>query len=295
MNKDIYLDFYHRKSFADIRDAENLLKVVLEDPTFAPDRWAPFEPINKPFDQETFRAAAECLSNFEKMQQRKPYEKWTGSLLLKRTKTPKCLSMFEWSHLQHRPFSSSYFRVAVEWLRSPERLEKFLSFSNKLYSAFDGFWFASIATDDELEEKRRLKWFRPDKDYKEGGYIVEGSPGVFLEQCIPGVFWGNYFGPLYVDWLGKEKFSTLPCVDMKEMPDGGVFFTTAKTPFDWNKEEARQVASAIREHLGADAFFDLEGLKERIRNAVASGVEVTNDLPNKLTIPCRVPPFSFKG
>ncbi len=294
MIKDIYLDFYHRKSFANAKDAEELLRALLAEQVFAPDRWAPFEPINKTFDQGTLRAAAECLSNFEKIQQRKPYEKWTGSLLLKRTRTPKCLSMFEWSHLQHRPFNSSYFRIAADWLRTDKRLEEFLGFSNKLYAAFDGFWFASIATDQELEEKRRLKWFRPDNDHKEGGYFIEGSPGIFLEKCIPGIFWGNYFGPQYVDWFGKEKFRTLPCVTMKEMPDGGVFFTTAKTPFDWNTGEAKEVVETIREHLGSDAFFDIDALKERIRSAVASGVEVTNDLPMRLTAPCRVPPFAFK-
>jgi hypothetical protein len=188
----------------------------------------------------------------------------------------------------------SYFSVVAGWLEALDHLEKFLSFSKKLYSAFDSFWFASIASDEELEEKRRLKWFRPDKDHKKGGYIIEGSPGIFLEKCIPGIFWGNYFGPFYVDWFGRDKFKTLPSVYKEEMPDGGIFFTIANSPFDWNTEEARQVADSVKKHLGADAFFDLSTLKTRLDEAIVSGVEVTNDLPKKLIPSCRVPTFPFE-
>jgi hypothetical protein len=289
----VYLDFYHRKSFAKPKDARALLELLLADATFAPDRWAPFEPINRPLDRQALGPAAESFANFENTQKKNSIEKWTGSILLKRTKVPKCLFGLEWSHLRHRPFNISYFGVAQNWLKTPARLAALLDFTESLYFAFDHFWFACIGCDEEKEEKRRLKWFRPDRSHPDGGYTIQEAPGIFLEKGIPGIYWGNYFGPFYVDWFGREKFKTLPCVYKKELKDGGIFFTIADSPFEWNSDKARAMGRRAMEHLNPRAFFDLPELKKAVEAAVASGAKVTNDLPQRLIRPCEVPKFPF--
>ena len=92
-----------------------------------------------------------------------------------------------------------------------------------------------------------------------------GGIGVKLEEGIPGVFWGNYFGPFYVDWFGREKFDDLPCVEKRWLDSGGIFFTTAATPFEWNTPAARQMQQAVKDHLGREAFFDSETVIARVR------------------------------
>jgi len=293
--KNIRIDFYHRKSFADKQEAALFLNWLLSVRTFAPEKWAPFEPIKNPFDAVHVGEAAESFANFSGMQKAKPQEKWAGLLLLKRTKTPKSSFYLEWNHYQHNPFNICYFDVEAQWVNTQERLETLLGFSDELYSNLGGYWYANIATDEEREEKINLKWFRPDKAHPSGGYFIEGAPGIFLEKGIPGIFWGNYFGPFYVDWFGRDKFKTLPCSYKKEMPDGGIFFTIAESPSKWNTEEAREMELRIKEHLGADAFFHLQALKESLKQEIASGIEVTNDLPKKLTQVCRVPVLPGKS
>ena len=293
--KKVVIDFYHRKSFADRQEGERFLNWLLSDRTFAPEKWAPFEPIKKPFDAANVAEAAESFANFAGMQKTKPQEKWAGLLLLKKTKTPKSSFYLEWNHYQHRPFNICYFDVDAQWVNTQEHQEVLLRFSDELYANLGGYWYANIATDEEREEKRKLKWFRPDKEQPNGGYVIEETPGIFLEKGIPGIFWGNYFGPFYVDWFGREKFNTLPCSYKKEMPDGGIFFTIVPTPERWNTEEAREMESRIRNHLGVDAFFDLHSLRERLALAIASGIEVTNDLPKSLTQTCRVPMLPAKN
>lgn len=293
--KKIRIDFYHRKSFANRQDGERFLHWLLSGRTFSPEKWAPFEPIKRPFDPAHVGEAAESFANFSGMQKAKPPEKWAGLLVLKRTKTPKSLFYLEWNHYQHRPFNMCYFDIAENWLENANNLDAFLNFSDDLYTAFDGFSFASIASDEERGEKIDLKWFRPDKDHPNGGYVIEEAPGIFLEKGIPGIFWGNYFGPFYVEWFGRDKFKTLPCSYKKEMPDGGIFFATAESPSKWNTEEARAMELRIKNHLGADAFFHLQTLKESLMREIATGGEVTNDLPQKLTQVCSVPVFPRKS
>ena len=118
-----------------------------------------------------------------------------------------------------------------------------------------------------------------------------GGVGVKLEEGIPGVFWGNYFGPFYVDWFGRGKFDDLPCVEKRWLDTGGIFFTTAATPFDWNTPAARQMQQAAMEHLGRDAFFDSETVFARVRQLEPIP---HNFEPEQFQTPRRLPDFPFK-
>lgn len=291
--KKITLDFYHRKSFADRNETRKLLEWLLEHPVFNPDKWAPFEPIRKPFDSGHLEESIESFANFEKVQEKRSWESWNGMLLLKRTKYPKSLSVFEWNHYKRYPFKMCFIDVEEKWAKNEVHLQKLVDFTHDIYSMFNGFWFAVLGLDAEREEKRSLRWFRPKHDHPNGGYYIEEAPGIFLHNGIPGIYWANYYGPFYVDWFGREKFEDLPCVFKKEMPDGGYFFTTAPSPWEWNSEEARKIQSQIRDHLGRDAFFDMEGLKNALVEKIAECAEITDDLPNQLIRPCRVPKFPF--
>ena len=122
------------------------------------------------------------------------------------------------------------------------------------------------------------------------GHRQGGAVGVELERGIPGVYWGNYFGPFYVDWFGRKKIEELPCVEKRWLDSGGIFFTTAPTPFDWNSPVARQIQQAVKEHLGEDAFYDFETVRSCVRELEPMPNRIE---PEQFQTPRRVPDFPF--
>lgn len=96
--------------------------------------------------------------------------------------------------------------------------------------------------------------------------------GVHLKEGLPGIYWANFFGPVYVELFGKEKFLTVPAYHKEELPDGGFFLLTSASPFDYGKPEVHELEEKIIDHLGREAFFE-------------------KAYPKKV---CRVPQFIFE-
>jgi|GEM_PF-1829712 len=80
------------------------------------------------------------------------------------------------------------------------------------------------------------------------------SPGT-LNHRMPGVFWCNYFGTLYVDFFGKEKILSFPWENVEFLPSGGLVTFLAKEP---HKElvQSDEREKKAKEHLGSDSFGD---------------------------------------
>jgi hypothetical protein len=74
-------------------------------------------------------------------------------------------------------------------------------------------------------------------------------------ECLPGIFWANFFSKLYVDWFGEEKMRTAPCYAREELPGGGVLLLTAASPLEYAKPEVKELEQRLLAHLGEDAFF----------------------------------------
>jgi hypothetical protein len=156
---------------------------------------------------------------------------------------------------------------------------------------FHDAWFAAMCLDGEWDDHNVLsykRWRLPDWPH---GYEMQQAMGTALQTGVPGVYWGTYFGPFYVDWFGRERFETLPCVEKRELPTGGIFFTTAPTPFQWDKAETRAMQRGVMEHLGADAFFDMQALRAQMA-AIGELFPESFD-PRRLIPPHRVPEFPF--
>jgi hypothetical protein len=72
---------------------------------------------------------------------------------------------------------------------------------------------------------------------------------------------------------------------------GGIFFTTAASPFDWETVEVRRLQQAVKEHLDADSFFDMETVQLVLSEL---GPIPENVQPEQLQPPRRIPEFPFK-
>jgi hypothetical protein len=101
-------------------------------------------------------------------------------------------------------------------------------------------------------------------DYKGKNFSVsrdsQGTLEEFVgddpEKGIPGLYWMNLFGPLYVDWFGGERLKALPAT-VESQPGGAVFIQFGATPEEAEGIDARQSQRAAIAALGNDAFFDI--------------------------------------
>lgn len=280
---------YGRAQFDTHERAQKLLEMLCRHESFVPNRYGWHEPIRSAFSPDNMEGAIAALLN-EERNRRYPDDP-SGMVLLKRTGPPKSLYYVDWSGMKAAPFGVSFYDVEAQFVRDTNMLEQWAQFSFSLFATHDA-WFAYMAIDEEKAQKTRFIWTVP-KNAPRGwtpGTKAEGFFGAKLQRGIPGVFWGNYFGSFYVEWFGREKFETLPCVEKRELPTGGLFFTTAPTPWDWDKPEYHRLQRQVMEHLGADAFFDMEAFRERVQRELGKGGIYE---PGQLLPRCRVPEFPF--
>jgi hypothetical protein len=286
---DLAVLVYTRAAFDTEERARKILDYLLNSPHFAPERFGEYDPLRR-LTAKTLDKAVSLIIN--RIGQELDPERVRSDVFFERTRSPRCSYRVAWEHLPHVAFMRNWCDVEQDYVRQPERLSEWIEFSFGLLELQQA-WYARFALGVEQYAKNVMSWWTqyPRARDPEKGVENEGGVGVELEKGIPGVYWGNYFGPFYVEWFGREKFKTLPCVEKRWLDTGGVFFTTASTPFDWDAPEARQLQQAVKEHLGADAFFDIE----TVRQVLAELEPIPEYMkPDQFQPPRRVPEFPFK-
>lgn len=283
------VDIYSRAAFDTEERAKEVVNHLLSCLRFAPNRFGQYDPLRR-LTLERVEQVVLLIMN-RTGQERDP-ERVFSNVHFERTRYPKCSYRVAWARLPHRAFEISWYIVEEDFIRAPSHLAEWLEFAFGLLRLHEA-WYARFCLDMEGLQKNFLTWRKRHLRAENPHEGVEGARGVGveLEKGIPGVYWGNYFGPFYVDWFGREKFETLPCVEKRWLDTGGIFFTTAPTPFDWDTPEARQLQQAVKEHLGADAFFDIETVRWLIRELEPIPETMA---PEQFQPPRRVPEFPFK-
>lgn len=276
---------YSRNAFNTVERAKELVDYVLTQPRFAPARATTHDLYSgqaSKWGKQMDRSLDKLIPNVERP--------WSGCIF-ERSRYPSCNFIVDFGLSLYQPFSISNYRTEERFVRKPEGLEEWLDFVGGLLYRHQA-WYAAFHLSEEWHAKNYLAWralYSTVQDRKEA-LERKASIGPRLEKGIPGIYWGNYFGPFFVDWFGREKFGDLPCVEKRWLDSGGIFFTTASTPFDWNTNEARQVQQAVKEHLGQNAFFDCETVLASVRQLepIPRYME-----PEQFQSPRRVPDFPF--
>jgi hypothetical protein len=102
-------------------------------------------------------------------------------------------------------------------------------------------------------------------DYNRKNFLVtsdslgtlERYVGQDPEKGLPGLYWMNLFGPLYVDWFGREPMKQVPATLVEEYQDGSVLLQFGETPADSEAGEAQAQQKMAVRILGEDTFFDI--------------------------------------
>lgn len=229
--------------------------LVLEDDFLLPQKYDSREPERFVFD----------ASNLAKL-----FEIWaseTAWLTLKRRKPfPIWILIQNWKYREHRQFNQIMAGFDERYFAEEDNIARLLSCAKRLY-VWGGITHGYICHRQDWDVKN---YFGVETKVASGKSVVTG--GLRLQEGLPGIYWANYFGPLYVNFFGREKFLTAPAYHKEELSDGGFLLLTAPSPLDYGRPEVRALEEAIIDHLGRDAFFEKAH-------------------PQKV---CRVPQFTFE-
>jgi len=136
---------------------------------------------------------------------------------------------------------------AVIVSKGPEFIKQLASDVCRLAQADYGL----VATDHDY----RAKHF---SSVREGVSEVQQYIGDNPEQGIPGVYWMNFFGPVYVDYFGKQKLAAVrDDAEIIFLDTGGVYLRFGRLPEDSHTPAAVEHQRAVIRILGEEAFFDL--------------------------------------
>jgi hypothetical protein len=288
LEEDIKTLIFGRATFSTMDSAMLVLDHLLKGGPFTPQYWGALPPVRNPFNEEHMDEAVKTLIN-QAGQDFTP-DAPSGDIFLERRKKPKVHYRVEWSRGPYTAISKSSYIVEAKALQHNTQLAEWLSFMLPLLEIHEAL-FAAFYLDAEWEDHNVLRyktWRLPDWP---NGYNQIGGGGTDLLKELPGIYWGTYFGHFYVDWFGREKFDDLPVVTKQELPGGGIFFTTADTPFEWAKPETQARQAAIKRHLGEDTFFNMGALRSELAKLQQPFPEGFD--PVTLAPRARVPEFPF--
>lgn len=182
-------------------------------------------------------------------------DRWTSKIVGFHIKRKKPYSMFMlidiWKK-KHGNFNSITASIDTMYFQNGCNTDRLLGSVNELYSwgAIDHGYICH-----RHEKEKKNKYF-VEGEYDPIGRLLPKTGGTRLHEGLPGIYWANYFGPIYVKFFGPQKFLSVPAYYKEELPDGGFLLLTSKTPFEYSNKKVQKLAKEIIEHLGRDAFFE---------------------------------------
>jgi hypothetical protein len=87
---------------------------------------------------------------------------------------------------------------------------------------------------------------------REGGGMM--AIGVDFSRCLPGVYWLNFYGRTYRDFIGRERLLSAPAYDVREVGDG-VLLRLHADPTKWDSPEYQATERQVLAHVGPQFFF----------------------------------------
>lgn len=162
------------------------------------------------------------------------------------------------------PVNFEHLTAEKKYFEETGGSEAFLSFSKKMFALFGAYYGRIYHWQDKRQQNKILKYFPPGHP-SAGEIYSETGFGGDTRKGIPGVYWANFFGRIYVDTIGRGKFLTAPCYRREELPDGGFLLITSESPLDWDKPDVQELRKAMRDHLGYEYFCDIKNPDRRCK------------------------------
>lgn len=135
---------------------------------------------------------------------------------------------------------------------SPTGAQMYMGLAYRLMHVLECF-HGAIHCDEEYLDQHGVECCK-----QEGDRLVHWREmiGIGYREYLPGIYWGNLFGPPIAEWLGVDRIRSCPCHHYREISPGYHLVIAYPDIASHNAPEAVAAKDAIREHLGAEHFFD---------------------------------------
>ncbi|MBO0805051.1 MAG: hypothetical protein J2P25_18495 [Nocardiopsaceae bacterium] len=122
--------------------------------------------------------------------------------------------------------------------------------------SLDLAWAMAHIFSERQAGEYRGAWFDvPGREENRVKAAIQGPFPYFLRD----VYWGNVFGPPYTELFGADKLRTAPAAAVTELRPGYFYLQLTESILDLCDKGSlprnREVRDAVREHLGADCFY----------------------------------------
>ena len=221
-------------------DARNLFDIWARNaPSFFPDRAGVHEPLKRPFS----------LASLEDV-----LDDWKFQFLLKRVSSPKLQSVVMMQYGPHKLHST--------WTIGLRRIKDFddISFGNLIKAAARSFLpdFGFIHSVTAAETARGLSngsiAFLDSARKTKSLYVTTH----ILKRYVPDIYWTTIFGGQYVQLFSRSRLLSAPVHRVEELGNGCVLLQLTPKLTDVFDDESHfeRLRQVVRNHLGADVFFD---------------------------------------
>ncbi|GAP62319.1 hypothetical protein ARMA_0742 [Ardenticatena maritima] len=226
--ENVGLTFWVVKPFDAPEVAEAFLK-ILERYGYAPDR------INTGWTGERWLKLSQHLEEYYRAWREVPPKEVVKVCLLRRTLYPRGRIMVDINATGSLPFDTIDVCLEADYFREEGAQRNFLELGKALY-----------------------RLVSPAYGIVEFSSTLHAKTGPMnLRRGLPGIFWGNFLGPEYVELMGRKKLEEvakrLP-VEVEWMKDGGVLLTLGGCVLDSGTSEKLALAEEVERFLGEEYF-----------------------------------------
>lgn len=146
-------------------------------------------------------------------------------------------------NLDNMQFGNYLSIISEEKQHGEELAKKYLSVLERLFDN-DLFDHGFCCLSDQYDEKNL--------DRSEGGVR---AVGLDASKCLPGFYWGNYFGDYLCKHIGESRLLEVPSCRSKKL-QYGVLVTNELPPDSWNEPNFIHNENLAMDHIGRQLFYE---------------------------------------
>lgn len=261
----VRLTFFARTPLASAEKGKEFYRLLRSmGPEYLPEFYSAGEPADWPFDWNRLDDIVRLWYNEGWLAGK---AKGFGEGTLFRRVTPPRLHGDVSTHYSNAPHNSSglcnniNLDFPISWVRQSREAE-ILALSSRLFQWAKADFGFLCTTSKSLHGSCRVVWDAPPPTKAEWQELASGWVCRELFESLPSLFWGNFFGPVYVDFFGRQKLLKAPDCLVEELPEERIFLRLSKSIFDLASEEVLERIEALKQYLDPEAFYDPQKWKD---------------------------------